>query len=470
MNAKERIIVGIESSCDDTGVAIVSSDGRILGESIAHQHEVHAQWGGVVPTLAMEAHREAIDRVFNEAMNQVRSENMKDADCNSLPCELRTQPTHASFDRLYPSPIQQASLTPRDLDAVAVTIGPGLSLCLRVGVLKARQIAVEASRPLVPIHHMEAHALVARLTAGGGLSPANPVQFPFLCLLVSGGHNMLLLVRGVGDYEILGTTLDDALGEAYDKVARLLALPLIPSGGAVLEALATEGDAARHKFTLPLLQRPTADFSFSGLKTAVRVAIETEMPWLAAEAAPEAVAAGQQMPEDQQRRRKADIAASFQKTAVDHLVGKLRRGIAWGLESEPTCRQFVVAGGVAANQYIRGRLGVLTEELGLQLVVPPPRYCTDNGVMVAWGGVERFHLGLITPPPATILPVEGEWVDLKPRWPLGPRDARAMLTGASMRSTKKRDLHVDLTALTRAELAAVRDRSSSVSATPEPVL
>eukprot|EP00887_Chlorella_sp_A99_P006570 scaffold3.g6570.t1 len=397
-DAGEGLVLGIESSCDDTGVAVVTTDGRVLGESLATQADIHAAWGGVVPKLAQEAHEAAIDGCVEAAL-------------------------------------AAAGAAPADLSAVAVTVGPGLSLCLRVGVLKARALAAEHRLPLVPVHHMEAHALVARLGAARGGGP----RFPFLCLLVSGGHNLLLLVEGVGRYIQLGTTLDDALGEAYDKVARLLGLDLVPCGGAALEALALRGDPRAVPFSVPLSRAPNCDFSYAGLKTAARLAIE---------------AAGGPGADIQARARgdglaRADIAASFQRVAVAHLEQRLRRAAAWARESHPCVGQLVVAGGVASNAYVRAVLGAAAAEAGLEMVCPPPRLCTDNGVMVAWTGVERLALGLAEPPPAAAAPAEGEWVDLRPRWPLTDRkDPRAY---SAPRSAKKKRVFPSLEALMAAQ-------------------
>ncbi|GLC34073.1 glutamated carboxypeptidase [Pleodorina starrii] len=543
------VVLGIESSCDDTGVAVVTSDGRVLGEAIATQADVHAQWGGVVPNLARDAHAAAIDRTVDSAL-------------------------------------AAAGLAPQQLSAVAVTIGPGLGLCLRVGAAKARQIARQYGIPLVSVHHMEAHALVARLPSAAaaaappavrmaatattaaapaaethgssspGSSPpqqllvvpqspeaahhsaheavaasssdraqtlevaaadsADPatvladigasvsVPFPFLCLLVSGGHNLLVLVRGVGKYVQLGTTVDDALGEAYDKIARLLNLELRPHGGAALEALAREGDPRAVKFAVPMRKYATCDFSFAGLKTNTRLAIEQQL-------APERTAC---LTPEELRKVKADIAASFQAVAVTHLTEKTRRGVGWAREVVPELRHLVVAGGVACNQVVRGSLQQLAENEGLELVLPPPRWCTDNGVMVAWAGIERLALGWAEPPPPTTTnptqrpapapastaststtdvapggdaaerPVsspppppqaegqqqeqqpqagsrageeaEAEWIELKPRWPLTselhPRSAAAQQE--QRRSVRRVRLHTPLSDLAPPGVAA----------------
>ncbi|KAL6762262.1 Gcp-like domain-containing protein [Haematococcus lacustris] len=319
-------ILGIESSCDDTAAAIVTSDGHVLGEALISQTDIHAPWGGVVPNLAMEAHKLAINQVVSRAL-------------------------------------EQAGLEPHQLSAVAVTVGPGLSLCLRVGVAKALELCTRHQLPLLPIHHMEAHALVARMMPNSAQRP----PFPFLCLLVSGGHNLLVLVRGPGQYVQLGTTVDDALGEAFDKTARLLGLEPRPSGGAALEALASQGDPTAFKFAVPMKKRTNCDFSYAGLKTSVRTAIEAHVGL----------------------RTKADIAASFQHVATLHLVERVRRAALWARTLEPGLTHLVVSGGVACNQHIRRSLTKLSEQEQLQLVLPPAKWCTDNGVMVAWAGVER---------------------------------------------------------------------------------
>lgn len=373
----------------------------MLGEALASQAEIHAPWGGVVPKLAQEAHEEAIHRVVASALAQAEV---------PLSC----------------------------LDAVAVTQGPGLSLCLRVGMLKARELSYEQRLPLVLVHHMEAHALVARMGREAD------VPFPFLCLLVSGGHNLLVLVQSVGRYVQLGTTMDDALGEAYDKVARMLGLQLKPHGGAALEALARRGNAARYPFTVPMRRHANCDFSFAGLKTSVRLVIEQELGEVDSEEE------GEESPEDLQV--KADIAASFQRVAVAHLCERTARATEWARELLPCVGTLVVAGGVASNTYVREQLAGVAEAAGMKLVVPPPRYCTDNGVMVAWTGLERVRLGMWEPPPHSVAPLEGEWIDLRPRWPLTAE--RHDRSSPATRSTRKRGLHTSLTDMTS---AAMRD-------------
>ena len=434
------VILGIETSCDDTGAAVVTGDGRVLGEALASQGEIHARWGGVVPNLAREAHESAIDDVVARAL-------------------------------------AAANVSPENLSAVAVTVGPGLSMCLRVGVVKAQDLCHEHGLPIVPVHHMEAHALVARVGDGATANESNDdadaddaddaddalvrAPFPFLALLVSGGHNQLILARAVGEYRVLGGALDDALGEAYDKTARLLGLDVGGGGGPALEALARRGDPKAYRFPVPLRRRKDCDFSYAGLKTAVRLAIERDLGKPADGDAfararglsdgNDASAGDAEDPsfsaEETARRDavRADIAASFQAAAVKHLEERTRRAIAWARESlandkkaEPSGGNLscvVVAGGVAANATVRATLGAVASEAGLPLVLPPPRWCTDNGVMVAWAGVERFALGLAEEAPSAeqvSTPTEEEpgrktrrEVPLLPRWPLGTKDARA---------------------------------------------
>jgi len=451
----DTLILGIETSCDDTAAAVVTGDGRVLGEAKTSQDAIHAPWGGVVPNLAQEAHKAAIDDVVSTALRNARVDASR-------------------------------------LDAVAVTVGPGLSMCLRVGVCAAQDLCAAHEIPIVPVHHMEAHGLVARLSGGTEL-----VRFPFLALLVSGGHNQLILTRGVGDHVILGSTLDDALGEAYDKTARLLGLDVGGGGGPALEALAREGDPRAYAFPVPLRKRKNCDFSYAGLKTAARLAVERDLPEVAegSDGAFSTVCAPGTKPsevrtpgvtredgetsekrEREERKIRADIAASFQAAAVKHLEERTRRAVGWANDvlaseaavggdddgdGEPvrglSC--VVVAGGVAANATVRESLARVAREAGLPLVTPPPRWCTDNGVMVAWAGAERLALGLAEEPPAP-WPGEGEVeggrygdadlvevakkreVPLLPRWPLGRRDGRA--TGET-KSSKKRGVAAPLT-------------------------
>jgi len=430
------VILGIETSCDDTGAAVVTGDGRVLGEALASQGEIHARWGGVVPNLAREAHESAIDDVVARAL-------------------------------------AAANVSPEKLSAVAVTVGPGLSMCLRVGVVKAQDLCHEHGLPIVPVHHMEAHALVARVGDGETANESNDdaaadddalgrAPFPFLALLVSGGHNQLILARAVGEYRVLGGALDDALGEAYDKTARLLGLDVGGGGGPG----AGGARAARGPEGVPV---PRAPAPAQGLRLLLRWAQDRRAARHRArpgeargrgrvraragfegddDDASEGDAEDPSFSAEETARRdavRADIAASFQAAAVKHLEERTRRAIAWARESlandtkpEPSGGNLscvVVAGGVASNATVRATLGAVASEAGLPLVLPPPRWCTDNGVMVAWAGVERFALGLAEEAPSAeqvSTPTEEEpgrktrrEVPLLPRWPLGTKDARA---------------------------------------------
>jgi N6-L-threonylcarbamoyladenine synthase len=331
------MILGIESSCDETAAAILSSDGTILAERVLSQIADHTPYGGVVPEIAARAHLSALHVLVEDAL-------------------------------------REAKATYQDLTAIAATAGPGLIGGLLVGTGFAKGAAIATGATYLAINHLEAHALTARLP---GLTPTQP-QFPYLLLLLSGGHSQCVAVEGVGQYRKLGTTLDDAAGEAFDKTARLLGLPY--PGGAALEALATSGDATKHHLPRPMLHRPGCDFSFSGLKTAVAQLIANPPAHLT----------------------KADIAARFQAAVTDILADRLTNALAMAPESTAV----IIAGGVAANQAIRARL---TAAAGATpLIAPPIRLCTDNAVMVAWAGLERLRLGLTSPLNAPC----------KPRWPL----------------------------------------------------
>lgn len=334
------------------------------------------------------------------------------------------------IDQVVQEALDKAKLTEADLSAVAVTIGPGLSLCLRVGVQKARKIAGSYTLPIVGVHHMEAHALVARLTE-------RELQFPFMALLISGGHNLLILAHELGQYIQLGTTVDDAIGEAYDKTAKWLGLDLRRSGGPAIEELARVGDARSIKFNVPMKQYKDCNFSYGGLKTQVKLAIESkninaEIPISSAST------------EDQKSR--ADIAASFQRVAVLHLEEKCERAIEWALEIEPSIKHLVVSGGVASNQYVRAQLNQVVKKKGLELVCPPPCLCTDNGVMVAWTGIEHFRVGRFDPPPPAN-ELEDARLDLRPRWPLGEEYARGKSEARSMKTAR---IHPSLTSMIQA--------------------
>lgn len=341
-------LFAIESSCDDSACAILSPDGAILAESV-HSQTDHAALGGVVPEIAARAHLAALPTL------------MKDT-------------------------LRQADMTLDDIGAFAATTGPGLIGGLIVGSSLAKGLAIARDKPFVAVNHIEAHALTARLP---GLSPRQ-VAFPYLLLLVSGGHCQCVEVRGVGDYRRLGGTIDDAAGEAFDKVAKLLGLGW--PGGPALEKLAQEGDPRAIRFPRPLFGREGCDFSFSGLKTAVARCI-----------APYGQGA---LP----RKAAADIAASFQACVADIMADRARHAL--DMAEDATC--LVVAGGVAANATLRSRLEDVAAERGLPFMAPPLRLCTDNAVMVGWAALEtlRHRAG------HGYEPADGIPVAPRPRWPL----------------------------------------------------
>lgn len=345
------LILGIETSCDETAAAVVDEHRRVHADVILSQTALHGPYGGVVPEIAARAHLEHLDRIIAQAL-------------------------------------ADAGLGFGDLDAVAATGGPGLIGGVIVGVMTGKAIALARGLPFLGINHLEGHALSARLS--------DDVDFPYLLLLVSGGHCQLLIVEGVGRYRRLGTTIDDAAGEAFDKTAKLLGLGY--PGGPAIERAAQAGNALRFAFPRPLLGRPGCDFSFAGLKTAVRHAVEA----LAAEKGPLG-------PQDV-----ADVAASFQAAVADSLVDRTAKAIEVFRRRHPGDTALVVAGGVAANSVLRARLQQLADRTGLRFVAPPLRLCSDNGAMIAWAGVERFRLGL----------VDGLDFSPRPRWPLDPEAAK----------------------------------------------
>jgi len=348
-------VLGIETSCDETAAAVVRGpfDKRILSNVIRTQIDEHTEFGGVVPEIAARAHIEILDRIIAEAL--------KTAEC--------------SWD---------------DIDAVAATAGPGLIGGVIVGFMTAKAIAMAAGKPLVGVNHLEGHALTARLT--------DDLEFPFLLLLVSGGHSQFLLVRGVGDYERLGTTIDDAIGEAFDKTAKLLGLPY--PGGPHVEEFARLGDVTRFKLPRPLLDRPGLDMSFAGLKTALRTQ------------------AKKLEPVDEQTV--ADLCAAFQRAVADVLAARTKAALALFRDRYPqTEPAIVVAGGVAANKEIRASLLSAADHTGARFVAPPMALCTDNAAMIAWAGIERLMQG----------PVDDMNLAPRPRWPLDQSNAGVLGAG-----------------------------------------
>jgi N6-L-threonylcarbamoyladenine synthase len=339
------IVLGIETTCDETAAAVVErlDDGRgaILSNVVLSQVNEHAAFGGVVPEIAARAHVEMLDIVIAKAM-------------------------------------AEASLAFSALDGIAAAAGPGLIGGVIVGLTTAKAIALVNEKPLMAVNHLEAHALTARLTDG--------VPFPYCLFLASGGHTQVVAVLGVGDYARLGSTVDDAIGEAFDKTAKLLGLGY--PGGPAVEREAAGGNPQRFALPRPMAGKPNADFSLSGLKTALRLEAEKVAPL-----------------SDEDVR---DLCASFQQAVVDVIADRLRTGIKMFREHYGAPSALVAAGGVAANQTVRDTLHRIAFEVGTTLVVPPAELCTDNGAMIAWAGAERLALGLT------------DTLDVPPhaRWPL----------------------------------------------------
>jgi N6-L-threonylcarbamoyladenine synthase len=318
-------ILGIETSCDETAVSIVTDKREILANIIVSQIEEHQPFGGVVPEIASRAHLFHLQALVKQA-------------------------------------VQTANISLSEVDAIAITSGPGLIGGLLVGLMFAKGLSFSLNKPLLSINHLEGHALTARLT--------NDIKFPYLMLLVSGGHCQILVVENVGMYKKLGGTLDDAVGEAFDKVAKMLGLDY--PGGPIIEKLAQSGNEHAYKLPLPMKGREGCDFSFSGLKTAVRLIIEKE---------------------ELTEQNIANICASFQRTIADILIDRLHNAVL--ITKDLSIKQLVIAGGVAANQYLLKKISAAMLEYELTTIAPPINLCTDNGAMIAWAGVERFSLGLI---------------------------------------------------------------------------
>jgi N6-L-threonylcarbamoyladenine synthase len=325
------VVLGIETTCDETAAAVVerpdAAAGKILSNVVLSQINEHAAFGGVVPEIAARAHVEALDMIIAKAMAE--------AGCSFA-----------------------------SIDGVAAAAGPGLIGGVIVGLTTAKAIALVTEKPLMAVNHLEAHALTARLTDG--------TPFPYCLFLASGGHTQIVAVLGVGNYVRLGTTLDDAIGEAFDKTAKLLGLGY--PGGPQVEREALGGNPARFALPRPMLGRAHADFSLSGLKTALRLEAERIAPL-----------------SDEDVR---DLCASFQQSIVDVIADRLRIGLKAFRDHHGKPTALVAAGGVAANEAIRKVLHRIAFEAGTVLVVPPPQLCTDNGAMIAWAGAERLALGL----------------------------------------------------------------------------
>lgn len=348
-------ILGIETSCDETAASVVAADRTILSNVVLSQLDEHRAFGGVVPEIAARAHLDHLDRIVAQALGD-------------------------------------AGLKLGDLSAIAATAGPGLIGGVLVGATTAKALAMVAGLPFLAINHLEGHALTARLT--------DNVAYPYLLLLVSGGHCQVLAVEGVGRYRRLGTTIDDAAGEAFDKTAKLMGLGY--PGGPALERAAKAGDSKRFALPRPMLGRPGCDFSFSGLKTAVRRRVEELGEALDAQAT-------------------ADLAACFQAAVAASLVDRSRHAIEMFEVDHGAGHAFVVAGGVAANQSLRAALSELAGIRGMPFIAPPMALCTDNAAMIAWAGHERMAAD-----------PQGDGLDFKPRprWPLDPGAAKSIGAGA----------------------------------------
>lgn len=351
MQDKPVMILGIESSCDETAAAVLRRDQngetQILSSIIASQDDDHRPFGGVVPEIAARAHMQKIDHIIDSA-------------------------------------VTDAGISYDDLSAIAATSGPGLIGGVIAGLLSAKGLAMALEKPLIAVNHLEGHALSPRLSA--------TCPFPYLLLLVSGGHTQLLAVKGLGDYERLGSTIDDAAGEAFDKTARVMELGF--PGGPAVEQMAKKGDPNSVKLPRPLKDQKNANFSFAGLKTAVARAYEAS---------------------DQTETSKANIAASFQRAVCDVLGNKTGRAMDMFAENvtDASPHRFVIAGGVAANQAIRKTLQDLCTEKGFTLTAPPMKFCTDNAAMIALAGIEHYLIGNFAP------------LDFaaRPRWPLDSKAA-----------------------------------------------
>ncbi|KAK7169405.1 hypothetical protein R3I93_005392 [Phoxinus phoxinus] len=340
---RPRLVLGIETSCDETGAAVLDETGIILGESLHSQKQTHLDMGGIIPPVAQRLHKENIYRVVQEALDR-------------------------------------SGIEPNELTAVATTVKPGLSLSLGIGLDFSLKFVRLHEKPFIPIHHMEAHALTVRML--------HPVDFPFLVLLVSGGHTLLALAKGIDEFLLLGQTLDVAAGDSLDKIARRLSLRNHPecstlSGGQAIELLGKEGDRRAFHFKTPMGQIYDCNFSFAGLQNQVTMAIKKKEK-------EEGVETGQLL------SCVKDIAAASQHTIASHIAKRTHRAILFckskGLlpQHNPT---LVVSGGVACNEYIRQTLKIVTDATGLHLLCPPSKLCTDNGVMIAWNGIERLKQG-----------------------------------------------------------------------------
>lgn len=352
-NEKPVLCLGIESSCDETSAAIVDSDRNILAHIIYSQIPEHQKYGGVVPELAARAHILAVDEVIRLTL-------------------------------------ERAGKTIDDIDVIAATAGPGLIGGVLIGWMSATGIANAKNKPLVAVNHLEGHALVPRLCAASASDSATNinVEFPYLLMLASGGHCQILLVHNVGKYELIGQTLDDSAGEAFDKVAKMLGLGY--PGGPIVDKCAQLGNAKRFHFPRPLCDKPGCDFSFSGIKTAARMLLDKT---------PQS---------DINEEFINDFCASFQQSVVDCITNRLTNALKDVRVRKAAPKTMVVAGGVAKNSAIRAAMEELAKQSNMLFAAPPMNLCTDNGAMIAWAGIENYRVGNIVHEP----------VAPRPRWPL----------------------------------------------------
>ncbi len=350
--ARPVVCLGIESSCDETSAAIVDSERNILAHIIYSQIPEHQKYGGVVPELAARAHILAIDQVVRQTL-------------------------------------ENAHMTINDIDVIAATAGPGLIGGVLIGWMAATGMAQATGKPLVAVNHLEGHALVPRLhaAAANGGDGATSVEFPYLLMLASGGHCQILLVRDVGQYELIGQTLDDSAGEAFDKVAKMLGLGY--PGGPIVDRRAQMGNSTAFHFPRPLCDKPGCDFSFSGIKTAARTFLDRH-------------------PAPHSDEFINDFCASFQAAVVDCIINRLGNAMHDARVIAAAPKTLVVAGGVAKNSAIRAAMEHLASSHGLVFAAPPMNLCTDNGAMIAWAGIENYRLGRVVHEP----------VAPRPRWPL----------------------------------------------------